>query len=146
VGNDPHLSLTLRNRYLYVPTQGGNAVQVLDRFSLEPVTDIDVPGAHGAGMRVNGRYFYTTNLPGGGSEALWVIDTARNRVVGEPVDSSQSVPHNIAVTPNGRKLYVTHSGLNMTVTVYRTRGGNPVPEQIGEVEVGQNPFGVAYVD
>ena len=51
----------------------------------------------------------------------------------------------LALTPNGRKLYVTHSGPNDKVSVYRTRRGNPVPEYVGEVSVGQNPFGIAYV-
>jgi DNA-binding beta-propeller fold protein YncE len=146
VGNDPHVSLTPGNRYLYVPTQGDDAVQVLDRYSLEPVKEIDVPGAHGAGMRVNGRYFYTTNLPGGGMDALWVVDTKKNGVAGEPVDAPYGVPHNIALTPNGRKLYVTHSGPNDKVTIYHTRGGDPVPEYVGEVTVGLNPFGIAFVD
>jgi DNA-binding beta-propeller fold protein YncE len=145
VGDDPHLSLTPRTRNLYVPSQGAGVVHVLDRFSLEPVTDIAAPGAHGAGMLRSGRYFYTTNLPGGGLDALWTIDTETNGIVGAPVDAPYSVPHNIALTPNGQKLYLTHSGPNDKVTVYRTQDGNPVPEYVGEVTVGQNPFGIAYV-
>jgi DNA-binding beta-propeller fold protein YncE len=146
VGDDPHLSLTPRTPYLYVPSQGAGEVQVLNRFSLDPVTAIPVPGAHGAGMRVNGRYFYTTNLPGGGLDALWAIDTVTNSVVGDPVDAPYTVPHNIALTPNGKKLFVTHSGMNDKVTIYRTSGGNPEPEYVGEVTVGMNPFGLAYVN
>lgn len=145
VGDDPHVSLTLRTPHLYVPSQGGDVVHVLDRFSLEPVTDIEVPGAHGAGMSRSGRYFYTTNLPGGGFEALWTIDTRTNDVIGQPVDSPYSVPHNIALTPNGRKLYLTHSGPNDKVTIYRIRRGDRTPEFLTEVTVGLNPFGIAYV-
>ena len=40
---------------------------------------------------------------------------------------------------------MTHSGPNDKVTVYRVRGNSPVPEYAGEVTVGQNPFGIAYV-
>lgn len=146
VGDDPHVSLTLRTPHLYVPSQGGDVVHVLDRFSLAPGTDIEVPGAHGAGMSRSGRYFYTTNLPGGGLDALWTIDTMTNTVVGQPVDSPYGVPHNIALTPDGRKLYLTHSGPNDKVTVYRIGFGDPVPEYSAEVTVGLNPFGIAYVD
>jgi DNA-binding beta-propeller fold protein YncE len=145
VGKDAHVSLTWRNPYLYVPCQNSNAVYVLNRWNLDTLKVIDVPGAHGAGMRLNGRYFYTTNLPGGGSEALWTIDTHTNEVVGDVVDAPYAVPHNIALTPNGRKLYVTHSGANDKVTVYRTQRGDPTPVYVGEVTTGVNPFGLAWV-
>ena len=36
---------------------------------LELLDEIMVPGAHGAAMSSNGKYFYTTNLPGGGAGA-----------------------------------------------------------------------------
>jgi len=145
VGDDPHVSLSAGKPNLYVPAQGSDVVNVLDRGSLASAAEIAVPGAHGAGMRVNGRYLYTTNLPDGGNDALWVIDTATNTVVGDPVDTPYSVPHNIAITPNGRKIYVTHSGPNDKVTIYQTDGTSPVPFLIGEVTVGMNPFGIAYV-
>jgi YVTN family beta-propeller protein len=96
-------------------------------------------------MRVNGRYLYVTNLPDAGSDALWTIDTKTNSVIGDPVDSPYTVPHNIALTPNGRKIYVTHSGPNDKVSVYRTTGRSPVPALVGDITVGSNPFGIAYV-
>ncbi len=145
VGKDPHLSLTRRNSYLYVPTQGSNAVYVLDRFSMEQVDVLAVPGAHGAGMAFNGRFFYTANLPGGGTDALFTIDTKTNTVIGDAVDSPYSVPHNIALTQNFDRLFLTHSGPNNTVTFYDVSSSNPIPEYAGEVTVGSNPFGLAYV-
>ncbi len=145
VGGDAHLSVTWRNRWLYVPCQVTGEVYILNRRTLEVDDILDVPGAHGAGMMLAGRYFYTTNLPGGGEDALWTIDTRINQVVGEPVDAPYTVPHNIALTPNGRKLYVTHSGPNDTVTVYSTGFRDPIPQYKTEVTVGANPFGLAYV-
>ena len=145
VGKDPHLSVTWRNWFLYVPCQGTNEVHILNRWSMHTAKVLDVPGAHGAGMTLNGRYFYTTNLPAGGDEALWTINTRTNEVVGEPTDAPYTVPHNIALTPNGRKLYVTHSGPNDKVTVYRTTRWDPIPELVGEVTTGDNPFGLAWV-
>jgi DNA-binding beta-propeller fold protein YncE len=145
VGGDPHVSLTWRTPFLYVPSQDGNAVHVLNRFTMHEVDAIDIPGAHGAGMTLSGRYVYTTNLPGEGEDALWVIDTWTLEIVAEPVDSPYTVPHNIVLTPNGRKLYLTHSGPNDKVTIYETSRWDPQPELIGEVTVGMNPFGLDYV-
>lgn len=144
VGKDPHLSLTHRNRYLYVPAQNSNKVSVLNRFNLKLVTEIDVPGAHGAGMRLDGRIFYTTNLPGGGTDGLFAINTRTNQVLGS-TDTPYPVPHNIALTPLGNKLFVTHSGSADKVTIYSASLREPVPVLMGEVTVGLNPFGIAYV-
>jgi YVTN family beta-propeller protein len=146
VGKDPHLSLARQNDLLYVPSQGSNVVTVLNRHTLALVTEIAVPGAHGAGMARNGKFFYTTNLPGGGIDALFAIDTQTNSVIGSPVDTPYPVPHNIALTPNGHKLFVTHSGATADkVTIFATQGNDPVPVLVGEVTVGLNPFGLAYV-
>lgn len=146
VGKDPHLSLTVRSKYLYVPTQGSSAVYILNRFNLELVTTLDIPGSHGAGMAFNGKYFYTTNLSGGGTEALFTINTRSNAVVGDPVDSPYPVPHNIALTRVPDKLFLTHSGgVSDKVTFYNVSNRNPNPVFAGEVTVGLNPFGLSFV-
>lgn len=146
VGKDPHLSLARQNNLLYVPSQNSDVVVVLNRITLEPVTEISVPGAHGAGMTRNGKVFYTTNLPGGGVDGLFAIDTRTNTVLGEPVDTPYPVPHNIALTRNGKKIYITHSGATADkVTVYTALGRMSDPIFSGDVTVGLNPFGLAYV-
>lgn len=146
VGKDPHLSLTGRNNLLYVPSQGNNAVYILNRYTMEQVKVLDIPGAHGAGMTNSGKYFYTTNLPGGGVDAIFTIETKNNTIVGDPVDSPYAVPHNIALTPFPDKLYLTHSGATSDkVTYYEVRGNDPTPVLAGEVTVGLNPFGLSYV-
>jgi YVTN family beta-propeller protein len=146
VGKDPHLALNRRNNLLYVPSQGSNAVFILNRNTLSVVDVLGVPGAHGAGMSFNGKTFYTTNLPGGGTDALFTIDTRTNTVIGEAVDSPYAVPHNIALTPFPDKLYVTHSGgASDKVTFYDVSSSDPIPVLAGEVTVGLNPFGLSYV-
>ncbi|MBT8382765.1 MAG: hypothetical protein HKP17_04455, partial [Ignavibacteriaceae bacterium] len=56
------------------------------------------------------------------------------------------VPHNLVVTNNTKKLYVTHSGgASDKVTVYEISNRNPVPIYMGEITVGFNPFGLAFV-
>lgn len=143
VGKDPHVSLTFHNQFIYVPAQNSDVVSVLNRHTLALVDEISVPGAHGAGMPLNGQRFYTTNLPGGGTDGLVAIDLRTNTILGS-VETPYAVPHNIALTPSGGKLYVTHSGATSDkVTVYDTV--NDVPVFIGEVTVGLNPFGLSYV-
>ena len=97
-------------------------------------------------MARNGKFFYTTNLPGGGIDGLYTIDTRTSAVVGEPTDTPYPVPHNIALTPNSHKLYVTHSGATADkVTFYTMTSTDPVPVLAGDFTVGLNPFGLAYV-
>lgn len=144
VGKDPHLSLTVRNRLLYVPCQNSNAVYVLNRYNMNLVKTISVPGAHGAGMITNGKVFYTTNLPGGGTDGLFAISTRGNEVIGSS-DTPFAVPHNITTTPNAKKLYLTHSGgASDKVTVYQISNRHPVPVYLKEITVGFNPFGLAF--
>lgn len=148
VGKDPHLSASRNRRLLYVPTQQANEVAVLRQRDLSLVESISVPAAHGAGMRADGQYFYVTNIAGGGPGGLVTIDVRgrnANTVVGT-TDTPFATPHNIAVTNNGRKVYVTHSGDVMNkVSVYSASRAHPVPVMIGTVTVGFNPFGLDFV-
>ena len=144
VGKDAHLSLTPRNRELYVPCQNNDAVYVLNRFSMDLIETIPIPGAHGAGMITNGKVFYTTNISGGGSEGLYAINTGNNQVIGSS-DTPYPTPHNIAFPTNSKKLYLTHSGAaSDKVTVYEISSRHPVPMYLGEITVGLNPFGLGY--
>lgn len=144
VGLDPHVSLTRRNELIYVPAQNSDTVSVLNRQTLALQTEISVPGAHGAGMSPNGKVFYTTNLPGGGADGLFAINTGSNTILGS-VDTPYSVPHNVVVTKN-KKLFLTHSGATSDkVTIYAVSTEEPLPSLIGEVTVGLNPFGIAYI-
>ena len=96
-------------------------------------------------MKRNGRVFYTTNLPGGGANALWTIDTRDGAVIGAPVPTPFAGPHNLAFTPDERKLYVTHSGPTATnVTVFAISERQPVPVFLTSINVGVNPFGLTY--
>lgn len=146
VGKDPHVSLTRRNKLLYVPCQNSNSVFILKRKDLSLVKKLDVPGAHGAGMPRNGKTFYTTNLPGGGNNGLYAINTRSNKLLEEAVDTPFPVPHNLALTLRGHKLYVTHSGTSSDqVSVYRIIRKSQLPELETTVTVGLNPFGLAFV-
>ncbi len=143
VGKAPHIAFNWRNWDIYLPCQGSDAVFVLDGLSLKQLDTIDVPGAHGAIMSADARRFYTTNLPGLGKDAVFYIDTRTNRVR-RIADAPNTVPHNVALTSDAKKLYVTHSGTNNIVSVYDTsESGKPV--FLTSIKVGTNPFGLAVV-
>lgn len=144
VGLDPHVSIQPRSRLVYVPAQNSNVVTVFNGASLQMVAELDVPGAHGAIMSPSGRVFYTTNLPGGGTNGIFAIDTRTNTVIGS-ADTPYPVPHNVVVS-NNQKLFLTHSGADADkVTIYDVSMQNPIPSYRAEVTVGLNPFGIGYV-
>jgi len=145
VGKDPHVAIGV-DTALYVPCQNSDQVLVFDPATLDLVADLAVPGAHGAAMAGDGRHFYCTNLPGGGTSALYTIGTRRNAVAGGPVDTPYPVAHNLVAAPGGELLFVTHSGgTSDKVTVFRLTGRHRQPEYRAEVTVGLNPFGIGYV-
>ncbi len=138
------MSLAQQNKLLFVAAQNSNVVTVLARDTLEVLAEVPVPGAHGAAMAPNGKTFYTTNITGGGVDGLFAIDTKTFAILGS-TDTPFAVPHNIVVTKNDR-LFVTHSGATADkVSVYTVTTPQPAPVLIGEVTVGLNPFGLAYV-
>lgn len=144
VGKDPHLSLSKRSSYLFVPNQNSNSVYILERENLSKVKVIEVPGAHGAGMPRNGKVFYTTNISGGGSDGVYAIDTKKLEVLAS-VDTPFPTPHNIALSNMGTDLYVTHSGSTADkVSIYRTNSKGKIVHT-ADITVGLNPFGLAYI-
>ncbi len=146
VGKDPHVSLTRRNKLLYVPSQNNNAVYILKRRDLSVVKILNVPGAHGAGMTRRGKTFYTTNISGGGVDAIYTINTKENKVIGHPVNTPFPTPHNLALNARGSKLYVTHSGATANqVSVFSIDKKTRLPELLTTVTVELNPFGLAFV-
>lgn len=91
-------------------------------------------------MSRNGLFFYTTNISGGGTDAVYTLNTLTNTLADDAPDAPFDTPHNIALTPNGRKVYVTHSGPNNSVSVFTTRGFfDPAPEFAASVTVGDSP-------
>jgi DNA-binding beta-propeller fold protein YncE len=143
VGKSPHLSFNDRTHELFVPSQGANQLQVLDAETLALQATRAIPSAHGAVTSRNGRLFCTTNFTGLGVSALFCLGT-RDLDVRGPVDAPFTGPHNVELTPDTSKLYLTHSGANSTVSVYDVpRGGTPKLRT--SISVGQNPFGLAFV-
>jgi len=143
VGEDPHVTYNNKVGELYLPCQGSNAVFVLDAGTLELVDVISVDGAHGAITSKNNRRLYTTNLPNLGVDAVISVDTRTNTVL-DMEDTNFTVPHNVALTPNGKKLYVTHSGAaSKMVSVFDVENDGTLDLR-AQITVEFNPFGLSH--
>jgi DNA-binding beta-propeller fold protein YncE len=150
VGKDPHLSLSPESNLLYVPAQGSNKIDVFDRSGtgLVKVKTIDQPGAHGIEVDGTGKYSYTTNISGGGAKGLFAIDNRTNQLVGNTngVDTPFANPHNIALTGDGQKLFISHSGPTADQVSFYSLADPAQPVLEGSVnDGGKNPFGIAYI-
>jgi DNA-binding beta-propeller fold protein YncE len=147
VGEDPHVSLSRHHDFLYLPSQDSDALVVLNKNTLAPVTSIALDNAHGAGMTANGATFYTTTFPGNGVNGITAINTMTNGVIGQATAPMLGVgPHNIGLSLDNSRLYITHTGgTSNTVSFYDISSANPIPVHMGNVTVGTNPFGIAAV-
>jgi len=60
------------------------------------------------------------------------------------IDTPFAVPHNIALSPDQTKLYVTHSGgASSKVSIWDISAADRLPALITSVDTGLNPFGLA---
>jgi len=143
VGGDPHLFIAPSHKNtLYVASQNSGSVAALNANTLVQRHQFEVPNAHG--IFAHGRQLYVTNIAEGGVQGIYAIDGKKKRVIGTE-GSPYAVPHNLVVTNNGQKIYVTHSGGNQNkVSVYLVKPGKQ-PRYSSEITVSFNPFGLAYI-
>ncbi|MGE3182517.1 MAG: beta-propeller fold lactonase family protein [Phycisphaerae bacterium] len=144
VGKDPHVSLSAAHDKLYVPVQGAGEVVVVNRSDLSPITTLAIPNAHGAVHTSDGSVFYTTNIAGGGTDAVFAIDTASDTVL-SVVDTTFGGVHNLALSPDGTRLFVTHSGATSAQVSILDASDPGNLTLLGTVDAGLNPFGIATV-
>jgi DNA-binding beta-propeller fold protein YncE len=145
VGKDPHVAFNARTGDVIVTCQGSATLHVIEAESMRQIDEVPLPGAHGALVDRNGFRIYATNLPGGGADGLLAIDAATRRLAAA-ADLPFPAPHNIAITPDGQKLYVTHAGRKSSAVsvVHLDDRGLPAG-RIATMTVGFNPFGIAFV-
>lgn len=146
-GKHAHVSIAPEHNLLYVLSQESDRIEIYDRRSLEleQVGHIDQPNPHGVSPSADGQYLYTTNISEGGEQGIFVIDTVTNQIVGD-VDTPFAVPHNLAVTNDGDRLFLTHSGDNATaVSVFSLQDPTQPRWEISINSGGLSPYGIAYV-
>jgi YVTN family beta-propeller protein len=145
VGKDPHLALQHAKQLLFVPTLS-DGLTVLDPTLLTPIAYVVLPGSHGAALSNSGAFFYSTNPQGGAVPSIYTVDTNLPKYISEPVHTPLPVPHNLALTSDDLKLYVTHSGTSGdTVSVYDLSRINGRPTLRTLIPAGSNPFGILRV-
>ncbi|MCR9247066.1 MAG: hypothetical protein NXI31_18700 [bacterium] len=150
VGKDPHLWHDRWSRKLFVASQDSDTVAVLDEDDLRVRQTFSAPGAHGIYVPRWSRTLLTTNLPNGGTDGLMAARIGwRGRLrPQDSLDTPVAVPHNIAASRFGSRIFVTHSGATANeVSIYRLRGWfwNRRLELVNTVQAGTNPFGIALV-
>ena len=117
---------------------------------LREVQTIAQPGAHGVFLPAWTRTLLVTDLTGGGTDGLVAFRIlGRHPQVADRIDTPAPVPHNIAASRFGERIFVTHSGATSTkVSIYRLHGGlfgSARLQSIGVVDACTNPFGLAVV-
>ena len=148
VGSAPHVTYLNESLPLYIISQSSllDSISLLDPDTMEIQSSI--PGLQGAHMMVgpglDGKTYYVTNLPSGGVNGLFGFDTSLGQVDYTAVtDTVYTVPHNVAVSGNRRKLYLTHSGPNVEVSVWDVSNVfNPRPSFLKVIIAGLNPYGI----
>lgn len=136
-GADPHLFV--RAGRLHVASQDAGTVTQYKLSNLAKTNSVDVPTAHGIWVGEDNRVF-VTNIAGGGIDGVWELDRRLRPV--DTADTSAIIPHNLVVDDQ-HQLWVTHSGPNNVVSVISLEHGGLGGTMT--IEVGDNPFGLAFV-
>ena len=141
----PHgLTASPDGRLIYVPCLNGQALVVIDTQTNSLIQTLTLPAnAHPYSVvsSKDGRYLYITDNFFG---RVLVVDTTKlddpaQAVVGGAAAGQQPVL--LAMAPDGRHLYVTNSGGNLTVLDIAS---DPLhPQLAATVPVGRSPHGVA---
>lgn len=141
----PHgLTTSPDGRFLYVACLDGQALAVIDTTKNTLAETLPLPdNAHPYSVVADkaGRYLYVTDNFFG---RVLVVDTTKlqdpaHAIVGAGKAGQQPVL--LAISPDGKRLYVTNSGGNLTVLDI---AANPTrPAVVATVPVGRSPHGVA---
>ncbi|MDY7094436.1 MAG: hypothetical protein SX243_15805 [Acidobacteriota bacterium] len=146
VGADPHLFFWgFADSELYVASQGAGEVLELDPETLQVTGQLSIPGAHGIWADESETYLYVTDITSGdGIDSIYTIDVDSFQVVpGSPVDAPLANPHNIMISIDNTKMFISHSSSTFTSIYDLDPGGLPVNGRI--VETGPVPFGVMLI-
>ncbi|MDI9311323.1 MAG: YncE family protein [Limnohabitans sp.] len=139
VGKDPHLFHLPTSNKLYVPCQSGQ-IYTLNGDDLSQISNTNFVGAHGIFASANQSTLFVTNISGA---QLYSVNPTNTTINGTALSTSVSTPHNIVINEAGNKLFVSHSGATANkVTVYSINGTSLSAS--GTIDVGTNPFGIAY--
>lgn len=145
---DTHLGMPSLTPFLLVPEQSGGNLNFVNRNSFEIVSRVDnVPGAHGIFWDNLASRIFLANTPSDGIDSVFEIQRtpgAINPSLVGSLDLGLPKAHNIAVDFSNERAYITHSGAESSTLAVANIDGDMSLEH--SIEVGLNPFGIAYIE
>ncbi|GAB0496620.1 hypothetical protein MMPV_007933 [Pyropia vietnamensis] len=150
---DPHVAVADANT-IVVAAQGGTVFTADPCLMSRLTVDTSQPSPHGLGAAPSGAAWYVTNIAEGGKDGLitYTAPQAGRRpsvivrpACGGPLNTTVAVPHNVAVSGDGRWVAISHSGAaSTTVGVWKV-GADRCVVAGSEVlvQTAGNPFGIA---
>eukprot|EP00892_Ulva_mutabilis_P009284 jgi/Ulvmu1/6728/UM030_0063.1 len=148
---DPHVAIR-DGTDLIIAADGGTEKDGEVLFLRAPelvVVKRDVqPSPHGVFITFDSRLLYVINVLEGGANAVVTYDMAtRKRLPGcAALNTTVTLPHNPAVTLDGGRLFITHSGGASVTSTYEIDAfGCPVQSTEKLITTGLNPFGITVV-
>jgi YVTN family beta-propeller protein len=129
---------------VYVGNQNSDNVSVINTATDMVIVTIPLGATpNGVAVTPDGSKVYVS--VGSPSNAVLVISTATNMVIGSPI-SVGGDPYGVAVTPDGSKVYVANDGdgtVSVIATATNTVIGSPIAVGTGPTGVAVTPDGYA---
>ena len=147
VGGDPHVFYWgFEESRLYVATQRDGRVLWVDPVTLNICANLKIPGAHGIWANEDETHLYVGNIESAdGLASIYTIDIPTFTVT-SIADGVLPNPHNLMVSIDNTKLFVTHSGGDsVSSAVYDV---NPATGEVSNgrvVTADANPFGIMLI-
>jgi len=135
----------LEESRLYVAAQAGKVLQI-DPESFQITGELDIPGAHGIWANEAETYLYVSNIESAdGRSSIYTIDIPTFQIVeNSPADGALPAPHNLMVSIDNDKLFVTHNTDTESVAVFDL-DKNGIPQKARTIKTGSTPFGIMLV-
>jgi len=137
VGIEPHLFHLSNSNKLFVPCESGR-LYTLNGNDLSIISNDSLFGAHGICPSPDQQTIFISDIL---NAHIYSMNTSNSMQNGTATNSTMPAPHNIAVNLSGNKMFVTQRGSN-SVIAYAISAGSI--SFIKTIDVGINPFGIAY--
>jgi YVTN family beta-propeller protein len=140
VGDQARLASSFRFNCLYVPSTAKDALDVLFNLDLETFDNVIINDPYDAIPSISGKYIYITSTV---NNAIHTFDVGANNLLTNT--ATTSIPNPTKLTSTGDRLFVSH-GDSDQVSVWAVSDSDPIPIEISNVPVGDNPFGIDYCE
>lgn len=106
--------------------------------------ELDVAGAHGIWGNEQENFLYVGDITSNGADAIYTIDIETFEITAVS-DAVLPASHNLMVSIDNSKLFVTHSGGAGLYTSIYDLDDEGVPHNGRFVETGATPFGIMLI-